>query len=177
MTVDYTARGGVVPCPNVAHPLHHLVHSPRGEEAARKEQNSSDPGRKGEVYAFECTSRNCPAIVWVCLESPRLLPDMVRTLTDPAMLKARTDAAFKVGQGRLEGFKHPSALEVISDLRKYIQNTRTSKDSKTIRLDNKRFVVRFGPDGEDCKELLEFIGFTLEVCETQHQATPNKNWS
>jgi ubiquitin carboxyl-terminal hydrolase 25 len=86
------------------------------------------------------------------------------------MLKARTDAAFKVGQGRLEGLKHPSPLEVMSDLRTYIQNAWTSKDSKVIRLDNKRFVVRFGPDGEDCKDLLEFMRFTLEVCE---KATPS----
>jgi ubiquitin carboxyl-terminal hydrolase 25/28 len=91
-------------------------------------------------------------------------------LTDPVLLKARTDAAFKVGQGRLEGFKHPSVLEVMTDLRKYIQNTWT-KDNKTIRPDNKRFVLRFGPNGEDCKELLEFIGFRLEVCEEQHEVT------
>lgn len=162
----------MAPCPNTEHPLHHLVHSPWREEAARKEQNLNDPDRKGEVYAFECTSRTCPAVVLVGLEPPRLLPDMVLTLTDPAMLKARTDAAFKVGQGRLEGFKHPSPLEVMSDLRKYIQNA--WKDGKTIRLDNKRFVLRFGPDGEDCKDLLEFMGFTLEVCEKQHQATINK---
>jgi hypothetical protein len=83
------------------------------------------------------------------------------------MLASRTEAAFKVGQGRLEGFKHPSPLEVMSDLRKYLQNAWTSRESSRIRLDNKRFMLRFGPGGEECKELLEFMGFTLEVCQEQ----------
>lgn len=88
---------------------------------------------------------------------------MVHVLTDPAMLKSRTEAAFKVGKGRLEGFKHPSPLEVMNDLRKYLQNAWTSKESRPIRLDNRRFMLRFGPDGEQCKDVLEFIGFTFEV--------------
>jgi ubiquitin carboxyl-terminal hydrolase 25/28 len=97
---------------------------------------------------------------------------MVRVLTDQALLKARTEAAFKVGQGRLEGFKYPSPVEVMSDLRKYLQNSWT-KDARQIRLDNKRFMVRFGPDGEDCKDLLEFVGFTREVCRSilRHEET------
>jgi len=95
---------------------------------------------------------------------------MVHALTDQALLKARTEAAFKVGQGRLEGFKYPSPVEVMSDLRKYLQNSWTTRDSRQIRLDNKRFMVRFGPDGEDCKDLLEFIGFAREVCWKHSQA-------
>jgi ubiquitin carboxyl-terminal hydrolase 25 len=164
LTVDYTAREGIAPCPNQAHPLHHLVHSPWREEVARKEERSRNTGRKGERYAFECTSPTCSATVFIQLEPPRLSPDMVDVLTNQALLKARTEAAFKVGQGRLEGLKYPSSVEVMSDLRKYLQNSWTTRDPRQIRLDNKRFMVRFGPDGEDCKDLLEFIGFTREVC-------------
>jgi ubiquitin carboxyl-terminal hydrolase 25 len=169
VTVDYTTRNGTAPCPIAAHPLHHLVHSPRREEVARKEENTYNPDGKGETYAFECTSRTCSATVLVGLEPPRLSVDMVHTLTDQAMLKSRTEAAFKVGQGRLEGAKHPSPLEVMSDLRKYLQNAWTPRDSRPIRLDNKRFMLRFGPDGEECKDLLEYMGFTLEVCEKQYR--------
>lgn len=174
VTVDYTARDGMAPCPIAAHPLHHLVHSPRREEVARKEENALNADREGETFAFECTSRTCPATVLIDIEPPRLSPDMVRTLTDQAMLKNRTEAAFKIGQGRLEGVKHPSPLEVMSDLRKYLQNAWTSRDSRPIRLDNKRFMLRFGPDGEECKDLLEFMGFTLEVCEKQYRVTISK---
>jgi ubiquitin carboxyl-terminal hydrolase 25/28 len=163
LTVDYTAKESIAPCPNEAHPLHHLVYSPWREDVARKEERSRNTGRKGESYAFECTSPTCSATVFIKLEPPRLSPDMVHALTDQALLKARTEAAFKVGQGRLEGFKYPSSVEVMSDLRKYLQNSWT-RDTRQIRLDNKRFMVRFGPDGEDCKDLLEFMGFTREVC-------------
>jgi hypothetical protein len=99
---------------------------------------------------------------------------MVHVLTDQAMLRKRTEAALKVGQGRFEGVKHPSSLEVMSDLRKYLQNAWASKDGKPIRLDNKRFMLRFGPDGEECKELLEFIGFRLQVCQKTSESQGTK---
>ena len=170
LTVDYTAKESIAPCPNASHPLHHLVHSPWREEVARKAESARNTGWKGESYAFECTSPTCSATVFIRLEPPRLSSDMVHALTDQALLKARTEAAFKVGQGRLEGFKYPSPVEVMSDLRKYLQNSWTTRDSRQIRLDNKRFMVRFGPDGEDCKDLLEFIGFAREVCWKHSQA-------
>jgi ubiquitin carboxyl-terminal hydrolase 25 len=164
LTVDYTARESIAPCPNEAHPLHHLVHSPWREEVARKAESARNTSRKGESYTFECTSPTCSATVFIRLEPPRLPSDMVRVLTDQALLKTRTEAAFKVGQERLEGFKYPSSVEVMSDLRKYLQNPWTTGETRQIRLDNKRFMVRFGPDGEGCKDLLEFVGFTREVC-------------
>jgi ubiquitin carboxyl-terminal hydrolase 25 len=174
LTVDYTARDGMAPCPNTESPLHHLVHSPRRGEMFRKEEKANKSDQKGETYAFECTSRTCPATVLVVLEPPRLSPDMVHALTDQATLKTRTEAAFKVGQERLEGAKYPSPLEVMSDLRKYLQNAWTPRDSKPIRRDNKRFMLRFGPEGQECKDLLEFMGFTLEVRQKPFQITIEK---
>ena len=174
LIVDYTARDDMAPCPNAVHPLHHLVHAPWREEVTRKEENGRIHDWKGETYAFECTSRTCSAVILIRLEPPRLSPHLVNVLTDQVMLNNRTEAAFKVGQGRLEGFKHPSSLEVMSDLRKYLQNAWISKDSRPIRLDNKRFMLRFGPDGEECKELLEFVGFKLEVCQGHSESQGTK---
>ena len=186
--VDYTSKDGMAPCPNAENPLHHLVHSPWREDVARKEEKSRLSDLQGEMYAFECTSRTCSANIFILLEPPRLSVDMVRVLTDQVMLKGRTEAAFKIGQDRLEGFKAPSSLEVMTDLRKYLQNAWTTGDSRPIQLDNKRFMLRFGPQGEECRDLLEYMGFTLEVCRNTSQVTekcdgantstpqPQKHW-
>ena len=174
LTVDYTTKDDIAPCPIAEHPLHHLVHSPRREEIARKEESAHNSNRKGQTYAFECTSRTCSATIFIHLQPPRLSPDMVYVLTDQAMLRKRTEAALEKGQGRFEGVKHPSSLEVMSGLRKYLQNAWVSKDGKPIRLDNKRFMLRFGPNGEECKELLEFIGFKLQVCQKTSESQGTK---
>ena len=88
---------------------------------------------------------------------------MVDFLTDQTMLKSRVEEAFKIGGARLEGMKHPSSVEVMSDLRTYMRNSWEPDKSKLITLNNKRFMLRFGPDGQACKDLLEYMGFTLEV--------------
>ena len=89
---------------------------------------------------------------------------MVEFLTDQTLLKNRIEEAFKIGGARLEGMKHPSSVEVMSDLRTYIKNSWVPDKSRPITLNNKRFMLRFGPDGQACKDLLEYVGFTLEVC-------------
>lgn len=162
--MDYTARQGSAPCPNPEHPLHHFVHSAWREDTAKNAELGSNPEWKGETYAFECSSHTCSAVVVVHLKPPRLPPEMVDVLTDQIMLKARIEEAFKVGAGRLEGMKHPSSVEVMGDLRTYIRNSWIPDKSRPITLNNKRFMLRFGPDGQACKDLLEYVGFTLEVC-------------
>lgn len=163
LTVDHTARPGLSPCPVQDYPLHHLIHSPWREDVARKSDASTEESWPGETYVFECSSQTCSATVIIRLKEPRLSPDMVHVLTDQAMLKSRTEEAIKVGQGRLEGMKHPSSAEVMGDLRTYLRNAWIPDKSKPIRLDNKRFMLRFGPDGEACEDVLEYMGFTLEV--------------
>jgi ubiquitin carboxyl-terminal hydrolase 25/28 len=86
----------------------------------------------------------------------------VEQLVDPDGLKARTAEAFKLRGGHLEGMKQPSPVEVLIDLRAYLRNA-WAKESKPIRSENKRFVVRFGPEGRACKDVLQYVGFTLEV--------------
>lgn len=84
-------------------------------------------------------------------------------LVDKELLAKRTDAAFDLKKGHTEGMKRPSPLDVLSDLRAYFRNA-WKRDSHTeIALDNKRFVVRFGPDGVACRDVLVLLGFELKV--------------
>lgn len=93
------------------------------------------------------------------------MSEAVNYLVDKDALRKRTTEAFELNRGHTEGMKEPSPSDVLSDLRKYIVNALTSNGQSRaeIRLDNKRFAVRFGPEGRACVEVLEYIGFTLKV--------------
>ena len=163
MVVDYTTRTGANPCPNASFPLHHLVLSPWRAELAIKNIRAGQPKFEGRVYAFECTSKSCAATVVVFYEHPRISDERVELMTDPALLKARTEQTIQTAPARFEGMKHPAPIDVLVDLRTYLKNVWTSKEIKGIKLDNKRFMLRFGPNGMPCRDLLETLCFTLEV--------------
>jgi ubiquitin carboxyl-terminal hydrolase 25/28 len=163
--VDYTVRWEADPCPNQKHPLHHFVHSPWREELAKTKWRSKNVGSQDEIYTFECSSQTCSATVYVQLSPPILGSEDVRTLTDEFLLKHRTTEAFQRWPVQLEGFARPSVFDVVFDLRKYLRNAwDSSMDGKHIGLENKRFVVRFGPEGLPCKDVLETAGFIFKVC-------------
>lgn len=165
LRVDYTVRWDVGPCPNQSNPLHHFVHSPWREELARNQWRSQNVQSQDEIYTFECSSHTCSATVYVRLSPPIFDSDAVRTLTDETLLKQRTTEAFQRWPGALEGVARPSVFDVVFDLRKYLRNAwDSSLDGKRIGLDNKRFVVRFGPEGLPCREVLVTAGFVFKVC-------------
>ena len=58
----------------------------------------------------------------------------------------------------------------LKDLRVYVANSwQTAEKYRTVKLSNKRFVVRFGPNGDACRDVLESLGFKLdEVCAMYH---------
>ncbi|KEF51809.1 uncharacterized protein A1O9_12146 [Exophiala aquamarina CBS 119918] len=61
--------------------------------------------------------------------------------------------------------KNPTPTDVLCDLRSYLKNSwKAISDPKfsLIKLTNKRFIVRFGPDGIACRNVLEHLGFQLE---------------
>ncbi len=64
--------------------------------------------------------------------------------------------------------RHPGPMDVLLDLRAYLRNSWRAKDDpkfKSINLSNKRFIVRFGPEGSACRDMLEHLGFILVVGE------------
>ncbi|KAK5088046.1 ubiquitin-specific protease ubp2 [Lithohypha guttulata] len=62
--------------------------------------------------------------------------------------------------------KWPTPLDVLVDLRAYFRNSWVRQASTAISLDNKRFVVRFGPEGQACHDVLERLGFQFKPGES-----------
>jgi ubiquitin carboxyl-terminal hydrolase 25 len=104
-------------------------------------------------------------MVTVRFSPPVLRHSDIRTLTDPELLRQRTEEAFR-HRGNTEGMKHPGPMDVLVDLRAYMKNAWRARDDPkygSINLSNKRFIVRFGPEGAACKDVLDHLGFQLEV--------------
>ena len=164
--VDYTVRFDDAPCPTPDHPLHHLVRSELQEPLERSAWKRQDPDSKDEIYTYKCSSRTCSATVTVRFTPPVLRQRDVSTLTDPVLLRERTEDAFRERGASTEGMRHPGPMDVLLDLRAYLRNSWRAKDDpkyKSINLSNKRFIVRFGPEGRACREVLEHLGFQLVV--------------
>ncbi|KAI1613706.1 ubiquitin thiolesterase [Exophiala viscosa] len=162
--VDYTIRFQEPPCPNDDHPLHHLVRSEYQEPLERNAWLRQNPESRDEVYTYKCSSKTCSATVTVRLSPPVLRPSDVRTLVDADLLQQRTKDAFREREGNTEGMKHPGPVDVLTDLRAYIKNSWKAREDvkyRSINLSNRRFIVRFGPEGNACKDVLEHLGFQL----------------
>jgi ubiquitin carboxyl-terminal hydrolase 25 len=94
---------------------------------------------------------------------PEIEDDKIEILVNPEKLKERTEEAFRTHQGNTQGMKPPLPIDVLKDLRAYVRNAwDRDPNHRAIRLSNKRFVVRFGPGGEACREVLEALGFRLD---------------
>ncbi|OAL23576.1 hypothetical protein AYO20_10972 [Fonsecaea nubica] len=162
--VDYTIRFDDGPCPTVEHPLHHLVRSDFQEPLERNAWLRKNPNSQDEIYTYKCSSPTCSAVVTVRYSPPVLRPSDIHTLIDPALLRQRTEDAFREREGHTEGMRHPGPMDVLLDLRAYLRNSWRARDDakyRSINLSNRRFIVRFGPEGNACKEVLEHLGFQL----------------
>jgi ubiquitin carboxyl-terminal hydrolase 25 len=160
LEVDYTTRWESDPCPNSSHPLHHFVHSPW---RVRNENFLGNVEPNFETYAFECSSVSCSATVFVRHRPPVLSDEYVRLLTDRALLNQRAEEVIESEPARFEGHKKPTPVDVLSDLRSYLKNSVDQQETRPIKADNKRFSLRFGLDGQACKDMLSFLGFKHEV--------------
>ena len=166
LDVDYTIRWQPGPCPNDVHQLHHLIRSDWRERLERSNWDQSNAGRSADICVLDCSSQTCSASVTVRYTPPELGDDEIETLVNKDKLRERTEAAFRTHQGNTQGMKQPLPIDVLKDLRVYLKNSWGKEASqRSIKLSNKRFVVRFGPNGDACKDVLESLGFRLdEVC-------------
>jgi ubiquitin carboxyl-terminal hydrolase 25 len=101
--------------------------------------------------------------VFVRLRSPVLSDGYVRLLTDRALINQRAEEVIDSDPARFEGYKKPTPVDVLSDLITYLKNSADQQESRPIKADNKRFILRFGLDGQACKEMLSYLGFRHEV--------------
>lgn len=164
LKIDYAEDDLESACPTYQSPLHHLLRSPKRQDAAYRDQQGDEGWHANqEIHVYECSSPSCSAIVTVQLTHPILTSDDLYLLLDRELIRKRTEAAFESKRGQTEGMKRPVPLDVLMDLRAYIRNAWRQEAQAQISLDNKRFVVRFGPDGQPCASVLTKLGFTLQV--------------
>lgn len=162
LKVDYSVAYQTEPCPRWESPLHHLVRSSWREEAWTRDL-ANDGNCMDEIHVYECSSRTCSAIVSIQLSTPIFTDEALRHLVDRDLLNARAKAAFEQKKGQTDGMKWPLPIDVLTDLQAYIRNAWRMEKNAEIDLNNKRFVVRFGPDGTACGGVLEMLGFELKV--------------
>lgn len=164
LKVDYTHHFQDSPCPTLERPFHHLIWSRSRTVSMRQAWLRENPSSADEIYIYECSSSTCSAIITIHLSPPVLSRLAIHTLTDRELLRERTEIAFKSKEGNVEGMKHPTPADVLVDLRAYIRNCWSDDPRfKSIKLSNRRFIVRFGVEGEPCKEVLEELGFKFQV--------------
>ncbi|EFQ97440.1 ubiquitin carboxyl-terminal hydrolase 2 [Nannizzia gypsea CBS 118893] len=141
--------------------VHHFSYLHK-ESLERLKTVAKLPGQTVETYVYSCTQTQCSATVHLKLWTPLIKRDWVSLLTDEDILKKRVDDALALEPERLEGIGRPTPLVVLTHLKTYIDNAlHDEQRSRSINVMNKKFTVCFGTGGEPCKQLFEYLGFTL----------------
>lgn len=144
--------------------IHHLVYKSGRQRSSGSVAEVTSKGQTVETFHYECSYLTCPATVSLRVVSPLLGERWVQLLTDEELLGQRADEAIALHPERLEGIARPQPINVLLNLRTYITNAlHDSQQSKMISGINKRFMTCFGVEGVPCKDMLEFVGFTLKV--------------
>ena len=158
--MDYSDGWQSSPCPNTENPLHHFIRAEWREDTERRAFAKTMLGSPVDITVFQCSAHGCSATLTVRYTPPVLSDELVHTLTDKDVLQQRTDAAFKLSEGNTQGMKQPAIIDVLSDLRVYMANSwDQGQPRRDIKMSNKRFIVRFGPNGDACKDVLETLRF------------------
>ena len=151
-----------IPCPNHEFPLHHFRYVPHKSKRrpVSTENLSAEPWAEQRV--FECSSLMCSAVLTVILSPPRLTPEYVTLLTDRGVISERVRRAEEDEPDRdwVNSEEQLGPFHVLSWLRQYVTDAIYTLEKKRISARNKKFACALG---NDCRELLEFLGFTLDV--------------
>jgi ubiquitin carboxyl-terminal hydrolase 25 len=116
-----------------------------------------------QLFVYECSAPECSAVTTITLTPPEIHDQVIESLTNKDLLKERTDQAFRANEANTQGMRYPLPIEVLNDLRIYIKNAwAQDPGKKSIKLSNRRFMVRFGPRGEACRTVLEEFKFRLD---------------
>ncbi|KFY29587.1 hypothetical protein V494_08632 [Pseudogymnoascus sp. VKM F-4513 (FW-928)] len=164
VVVDYTQQPGKnIPCQaGTAHPLHHFQYAGsefRTQEELARPENKYDNYK--EQHAFTCSAFSCPATVTIRISPPRLNRTQSALLLDPRKVYARGAKIIEEDPDRYGESRPSLPCEVLAVIRTYLTHALTNGpgESKRIAARNKRFLLAFG---YECKELLEYLGFTYE---------------
>ena len=175
LKLDYTNGWQPTSCPTADTPLHHFVRAEWREGTEKRSWEQAMLGSDSDIVVYQCSASTCSAILTVRYTPQQLNQDMIHTLTDPIQLSRRTEDAFKAFPHNAAQLKRPAVIDVLNDLRIYLKNPWNTdpQPRRIIQMTNNRFVVRFGPNGDACKDVLEFLRFRRdEVNQSWHVPQP-----
>ncbi|GAB7363300.1 hypothetical protein MBLNU230_g3581t1 [Neophaeotheca triangularis] len=146
--IDYSQATD--PCPNASHPLHHF-----------QRLDSLDVQSVALLrFGWQCSNQACNAILTVSYRQKRLQDAEVNHLTNKSLLRKRYEQLIE-GEPEREGMREAKDWEALQRLRKYIKDALNPEHMRrSFPGNNKRFMEAFGAYGEDCRTLLEGLGFT-----------------
>ncbi|KAB8293208.1 hypothetical protein EYC80_007548 [Monilinia laxa] len=134
-------------------PLHHF------RVLDSKLSKDSKDAYKLVVHQFACTSVTCPVKVEIKVQSPRLSTSMVSLLINRQDILVRGQKEIESDPTRFEGHRPLYPIQVLSNLRTYLQDA-GGETRKQIARRNKKFRLAFG---NDCDSLLSYLGFELKL--------------
>lgn len=108
---------------------------------------------------FVCSAPRCSARVTAVVRPPRLHPEHVALLLDPAKIKERVQHELDEAPERLKGYTVPEPVHVVHTLKRYIDDVQRGHEGKRVAAGNKPFLTTLG---EPCRELLQYLGFRYE---------------
>lgn len=146
--IDYARSTN--PCPNSEYPLHHFQ---------RLKGQSDDQTTDSIRWAWQCSAPQCQASLQICFRRGRLTEKERNLLTDTEQLKRRYEAVLRDDPNR-DGVRQATPMEALVRLRKYVKDSLDPKHGRrSFPANNKRFMEAFGVHGEDCRPLIERLGF------------------
>ncbi|KAK5130073.1 hypothetical protein LTR08_002506 [Meristemomyces frigidus] len=150
--IDYAQS--TVPCPSSDYPLHHF----------RRLDAAADDVTPDRIrYAWQCSAPQCRAMLHVSYRMARLTDKEKDSLTNTEQLKRRYDAVVQQEPSR-DGIRQATPIEALGRLRRYIRDSlNPAHNKRTLPANNKRFMEAFGVFGQDCRGLLERLGFKYAV--------------
>jgi ubiquitin carboxyl-terminal hydrolase 25 len=141
------------PCPASEHPLHHF-------QRAKAYDNKSEERIQ---FAWRCSVAQCRATLCIVYRKARWDEEDIQLLSNPERLKRRYEALIQDDPNR-EGIKLATQMDAFSRLRRYVKDSLVPSHTKRqIPANNKRFQEAYGINGEDCAEILNWLGFRLVV--------------
>ena len=141
------------PCPTSESQLHHF----------QRALGLDNVGAAHITYGWQCSSATCQALLTTTFKMGRFSNADRNLLTDTSKLKSRFEAVMQQDPTR-EGIRQATPVEALTRLRKYIMDAlNTEHDKRVFPANNKRFMEAYGVHGQDCRELLERLGFEYNV--------------
>ena len=141
------------PCPGSEHPLHHFQHAPTYDIKAEERIQ----------FTWQCSVAECRATLCIVYRKSRWDEEDIQLLSNPERLKRRYDALIQDDPNR-EGIKLATQMDAFLRLRRYVKDSLVPSHTKRqIPANNKRFQEAYGIDGQDCAEILNWLGFRLAV--------------